>query len=77
MQRDVERSTRDETAARKKRGNELKQALNMSPFVLEFEYGTSAEGYWTSYESMVLQLEDCTDVVKTIYLLLWSRLNAR
>jgi hypothetical protein len=38
----------------------------MSPFVLEFEYGVSAEGYWT-YDSMVLQLEDCADVVATLY----------
>jgi hypothetical protein len=34
--------------------------------VLEFEYGASAEGYWT-YNSMVLQLEDCADVVATLY----------
>ena len=57
---------KDETAAKKKRGNELKQPLTSSPFVLEFEYGASAEGYWT-YDSMVLQLEDCVDVVKTLY----------
>ena len=57
---------KDETAAKKKRGNELKQPLTISPFVLEFEYGASAEGYWT-YDSMVLQLEDCADVVKTLY----------
>jgi hypothetical protein len=37
---------KDETATRKKRGNELKQPLTVSPFVLEFEYGASAEGYW-------------------------------
>lgn len=44
---------KDETAAKKKRGSELKQPLTMSPFVLEFDYGASAEGYWT-YDSMVL-----------------------
>jgi hypothetical protein len=38
----------------------------LSPFVLEFEYGALAEGYWT-YDSMVLQLDDCADVVKTLY----------
>jgi hypothetical protein len=57
---------KDETAAKKKRGHELKQPLTISPFVLEFEYGASAEGYWT-YDSMVLQLEDCADVLKTLY----------
>jgi hypothetical protein len=57
---------KDEMAAKKKRGCELKQPLTQSPFVLEFEYGASAEGYWT-YDSMVLQLEDCADVVTTLY----------
>jgi hypothetical protein len=57
---------KDETAAKMKRGNELKQPLISNPFVLEFEYGASAEGYWT-YASMVLQLEDSLDVVKTLY----------
>ena len=56
---------KDETAAKKKQGNALKQPLTISPFVLEFEYGASAEGYW-SYDSMVLQLEDCANVVKTL-----------
>jgi hypothetical protein len=53
-------------AAKKKRGSEYKQPLMQSPFVLEFEYGASAEGYWT-YDSMVLQLEDCADILKTLY----------
>ena len=57
---------KDESAAKKKRGSEFKQPLTMSPFVLEFDYGASAEGYWT-YDSMVLQLEDCADVVTTLY----------
>jgi hypothetical protein len=57
---------KDETAARGEQGNELKQPLTVSPFVLEFEYGASAEGYGT-YNSMVLRLEDCADVVKTLY----------
>jgi len=57
---------KDEEAATAKRGTALKQPLTSSPFVLEFEYGVSAEGYWM-YESMVLQLEDCADVVKTLY----------
>jgi hypothetical protein len=57
---------KDEQAAMKKRGTVEKQPLTMSPFVLEFEYGTSDEGYWT-YGSMILQLEDCADVVATLY----------
>jgi hypothetical protein len=57
---------KDEQAAIKKRGKADKHPLTSSPFILEFEYGASAEGYWT-YDSMVLQLEDCADVVTTLY----------
>ena len=39
---------------------------NYNPFVVEFEYGASKEGYWC-YEHMILQLEDCVDVVQTLY----------
>jgi hypothetical protein len=54
---------KDKQAAIKKRGTVDKQPLTTSrPFVLEFEYGVSAEGYWTN-DSRVLQLEDCADVV--------------
>lgn len=44
----------------------MKPKLTDSPFVQEFEYGASSKGYWT-YESMVLQLEDCVDVLKMLY----------
>jgi hypothetical protein len=57
---------KDEEAATGKFGSAVKRPLTSSPFVLEFEYGASAEGYWT-YEAMVLQLEDCADVIKTLY----------
>jgi energy-converting hydrogenase Eha subunit F len=57
---------KDETAAKKKHGTELKQPLTTSPFYLEFEDGASFEGYWT-YDAMVLQLEDYANVVKTLY----------
>ena len=57
---------KDESAAKKKRGSKFKQPLTISPFVLEFEFGASAEGYWT-YNLMVLQLEDCADIVMTLY----------
>jgi hypothetical protein len=43
-----------------------KEPLTMSSFVLEFEYGVSSAGYWT-HHSMILQLEDCADVVATFY----------
>jgi hypothetical protein len=46
-------------------GNTKKTALTSSPFVLEFEYGANAEGYWV-YEHMVLQLEDCVDCLKVL-----------
>lgn len=40
--------------------------LETNPFCLEFEYGATAEGYWT-YDRMVLQLEDCADVLKSLH----------
>jgi hypothetical protein len=56
----------DEEAAKAKRGDAKKKPLTKSPFILEFEYGASGEGYWV-YEHMVLQLEDCTDCLKVLY----------
>ncbi len=32
----------------------------------EFEYGANNEGYW-SYEHMVLQMEDCLNVMKVLH----------
>ena len=52
----------DEEAAILKLGSAKKNDLTDSPFVRELEYGSSNEGYWT-YESMILQLEDCIDVL--------------
>ena len=51
----------DQLAANKKRGTLQKQPLQSSPFVVEFEYGIN-----TDYHHMVLQMEDCTDVVTTV-----------
>ncbi len=31
-----------------------------------FEYGADSDGYW-NYSHMVLQLEDCADVLKHLY----------
>jgi hypothetical protein len=56
----------DEEAATKYRGNALKTDLLCSPFVFEFDYGASNEGYW-NYDRMVIQLEDCIDVLKCLY----------
>jgi hypothetical protein len=36
--------------------------LERSPFVCTFEYGADSEGYW-NYNHMVIQLEDCVDVL--------------
>ena len=56
----------DKLAAMEKRGTSLKQPLVGSPFVVEFEYGVNTEGYWT-YDHMVLQMEDCSDVLNTLH----------
>jgi hypothetical protein len=56
----------DIVAARNLRGNPRKQDLKTSPFVIEFEYGASNQGYWT-YDRMVLQLDDCVDCLKIIF----------
>ena len=57
---------KDEKAATKKRGSIEKEDLHESPFVREFEYGASYEGYWY-YEHIVLQLEDCCNVFHVLY----------
>jgi hypothetical protein len=60
------KSYEDSKAAISKRGNAAKQPLTSSPFVIEFEYGANNDGYW-AYEYMVLQLEDCIDVLRCLY----------
>jgi hypothetical protein len=47
-------------------GSSDKKDLVSSPFVRYLEYGKGKDGYW-SYNHMVLQLEDCTDVFKVLY----------
>jgi hypothetical protein len=56
----------DEVAAKVKWGTSEKEDLPSSPFVFEFEYGASNEGYWC-YGHMVLQLEDCVDCLKVLF----------
>jgi hypothetical protein len=59
---------KDAEAATSKLGSAVKPQLSETPFVKEFEYGASesALGYWC-YEWMILQLEDCIDVVQALY----------
>jgi hypothetical protein len=56
----------DEAAAKETRGKAEKQPLTSSPFVIEFEYGANNQGYW-KYDHMILQFEDCIDVVTTLW----------
>ncbi len=60
------KSYSDVLAAMEKRGTATKQPLETSPFIVEFEYGANAEGYWT-YDHMVLQFEDFVDVFMALY----------
>ena len=58
----------DKEAAATIKKNHKKSDLLEDPFVRFFEYGNveGKEGYWT-YEHMVLQLEDCLDVLYSIH----------
>jgi hypothetical protein len=56
----------DESAAKETRGKADKLPLTSSPFVVEFEYGANNQGYWR-YDHMILQFEDCIDVVRTLW----------
>jgi hypothetical protein len=47
-------------------GSARKKDLVASPFVRYLEYEKGKDEYW-SYNHMVLQLEDCTDVFKVLY----------
>jgi hypothetical protein len=56
----------DQEAAKSKYGVTSKPKLTCSPFTRLLEYGANNEGYW-NYESMVIQLEDCVDVLQVLY----------
>ena len=56
----------DEEAANIIRGSATKSPLTSSPFEVILEYGAAFEGYW-NYDRMVLQMEDCVDVLKVLY----------
>jgi len=63
-----EQKYKDEKAAIEAGGlkDAKKKPLTSDPFVRYFEYGADLEGYW-NYQHMVLQLEDCCDVVTSLY----------
>jgi hypothetical protein len=44
----------------------FKKPLTSSPFLRTFEYGADSDGYW-NYNHMVMQLEDCVDVLQQVY----------
>jgi hypothetical protein len=58
----------DKEAAKERldRVDGTKADLESSPFVQLFEYGANKNGYW-NYQWMVLQLEDCIDVLQSLY----------
>ena len=56
----------NQESAKNKRGKIEKDALTESPFIRRLEYGSNKGGYW-DYDHMVLQLEDCFDVMRTIH----------
>jgi len=57
---------KDEEAAISRLGTAYKKDLLKSPFIKEFEYGASNEGYWC-YDHMVLHFEDVVDCLITLY----------
>jgi hypothetical protein len=57
---------RDEAAAKLINLTPAKPDLKDNPFYVKFEYGVSKEGFWT-YDRMVLQLEDCIDVLQGLH----------
>ena len=56
----------DEVAATTLQLKAEKPPLTTTPFTRQFKYGNNHEGYW-SYHHMVLQLEDCVDVLKVLH----------
>jgi hypothetical protein len=56
----------DQEAAKEIRGKIFMDPLDNSPSVLQFEYGANNQGY-LKYDHMVLQMEDCIDVMKNLW----------
>jgi hypothetical protein len=53
-------------AAKDTRGKADKLPLKSSPIVIEFKYGANNQVNW-KYVHMILQFEDCIDVVRTLW----------
>jgi hypothetical protein len=55
-------------AAMKLNGKTEKEIISKNPFFIYFEfgYGAGKDGCWT-YNHMVLQFEDCIDVIQALY----------
>ena len=56
----------DEAAANIVFGKATKSPLTKSPFVRFLEYGLNKDRYW-SYDHMIIQLEDCIDVLNVAF----------
>jgi hypothetical protein len=61
-----DKNYRDKDAATYIHGKAEKRPLDSTPFNRELQYGSNLDGYWC-YEHMVLQLEDCIDVLQAIH----------
>ncbi len=55
-----------EEAAIATRQSKVKRPLTTSPFIQQFEYRQSNQGYWM-YQWMVCQLDDCVDVLYILF----------
>lgn len=66
FRRNVRNTYDDEAAAIKVTGSKTKKDLDKAKFMIVFDYGNNAEGYWT-YDRMVIQLEDCIDIMDALH----------
>ena len=67
FRKNVRPNYNDGDAAKAVNGNSKgKPDLKTSPFLVLFDYGKNAEGYW-NYNRMVLQLEDTVDVMDALF----------
>jgi hypothetical protein len=48
-------------------GKNERKALTSNPFIDEFDYGTNKDDYWGYNHNMVLQTEDCMDVLRACF----------
>jgi len=58
----------NKAAATKYRGTGINnETFDSNPFFFEFKYSAANEVYW-NYKHMILQLDDCIDILKCLYL---------